>query len=425
MNVDVRTLPLRNVLSSKQQKQQNHYRTNVFKISILAIVAFFVWEILSLSDDTDDWSVLVDPPPRKLDNTSLQHLDHHTPPRYVTVILPSVVNPTGRRKRLEAIAKTWGPAARAVYVLHSQDEYGGSSNGIDTDHPYPHTILVPESITVANGVPRLQYVLQAILDRYDPEFTFFVNDHTYVLPQNACQFLRDRSPNEHLYAGHALSNSNKFAFNSGAAGYFLSRKSLRGLVEHWSAGVTHCSVGGGDDTASKWLQGNPGLVTAECLGLAMGVEPLDTRDEGGRHLFHAFGLVRTVTGEVDQWYLNKHEGLDKILGDDTLHHHQPMNFKECCSSDTISFHYVESAETLALTSTLRKIAMTKDSSISVNPLSDDYLKDYMISLWPKEHKDVGGYAHRLPHKNAIDGWDNLLFVTRNIALGVDDAPCFA
>lgn len=102
-----------------------------------------------------------------------------------------------------------------------------------------------------------------------------------------------------------------------------------------------------------------------------------------------------------------------------------MNFKECCSSDTISFHYVESAETLALTSTLRKIAMTKDSSIAVNPLSDDYLKDYMISLWPKEHKDVGGYAHRLPHKNAIDGWDNLLFVTRNIALGVDDAPCFA
>jgi len=148
---------------------------------------------------------------------------------------------------------------------------------------------------------------------------------------------------------------------------------------------------------------------------------LDTRDEGGRHLFHAFGLVRTVKGEVDEWYLNKHTNLDEILGEDTVHHHKPMNFKECCSSDTISFHYVESAETLALTSTLKKIATTtKDSSIS-----DDDLKQYMISIWPKEHKDVGGYAHRLPHVKKAGFWDDFLFVTRNIAPGVDDAPCFA
>ena len=45
----------------------------------------------------------------------------------------------------------------------------------------------------------------------------------------------------------------------------------------------------------------------------MGIQLVDTRDkEDGSHKFHAYGLVRTTTGgNVDQWYLNKHEHLQE------------------------------------------------------------------------------------------------------------------
>ena len=77
----------------------------------------------------------------------------------------------------------------------------------------------------------------------------------------------------------------------------------------------HCLVGKDGSRANKWLQGNPGLLTTKCLGLSMGVHPVDTRDEMGRHLFHAFGLVRTVKGSVDKWYLDKHNRLNEVFGE--------------------------------------------------------------------------------------------------------------
>ena len=40
----------------------------------------------------------------------------------VTIVLPSVVNPKGRGERLKAIADTWGPSARAVFVVHADEE---------------------------------------------------------------------------------------------------------------------------------------------------------------------------------------------------------------------------------------------------------------------------------------------------------------
>ena len=253
-------------------------------------------------------------------------------PKFVTIVLPSVVNTQQRTERLDSISETWGPSAHAIYVTHSQEEYDNNNNNINNNkhsndsnkhsndsNKFPQTLVVPSHVaTVEDGVPRLQYVMKEIKTIYDPEFVFFVNDHTFVIPPHICSFLENRSPNEHLYAGHALTprgDAGGITFNSGASGYFLSKKTLSSLVETWDMDGNnevlskHCSG------SSKWLQGNPGLVTAECLAEYLNVLPLDTRDEEGRHLFHAFGLVRTVSGNVDNWYLNKHEALDKIFGE--------------------------------------------------------------------------------------------------------------
>ncbi len=92
-------------------------------------------------------------------------------------------------------------------------------------------------------------------------------------------------------------------FNSGAAGYILSRETMKKLIHAWDDGNENCVVK--DD--NKWLQGNPGIVTTKCLKETLGVEAVDTRHDGKWHRFHAFPITRLVVGAVDEWYKKKHE----------------------------------------------------------------------------------------------------------------------
>jgi len=228
-------------------------------------------------------------------------------PRTVTVVMPSVVNPKGRTKRLDSIQETWGASARAVYVVHNVSEYPVASHAVISEdrtpedpYSYPQLMLIPESIGSDDGVARLIHTIQTVFEKINPDFAFFVNDHTYVIPEHLCKYLEHKRPYEDMYHGHAMKNED-IAFNSGAAGYILSRKTMEKLVDKWKHGV--CT----GKTASKWLQGNPGLLTTTCMKEELGVVPVDTRHNEKYHRFHAFPLNRVVTGNVDEWYKNKHQ----------------------------------------------------------------------------------------------------------------------
>ena len=332
------------------------------------------------------------------------------PPKFVTVVLPSVVNTKGRKKRLDAITSTWGPASNAIYITHP-DTLSDYSLKIPSENSFPQIMpVLPNEASEEEGVPRLKYVISEVYTKYNPEFAFFVNDHTFVIPQHLCSFLKKNNfqPTKHLYAGHALRPSNqkgmKYAFNSGASGYFLSRLTMRVLTEKWNGGDQVCSGSG-----SKWLQGNPGLLIAQCLK-SIGVDPVDTRDKMKRHIFHAFGLVRVVKKEIDEWYINKHESLYEIMGNDKVFHHELQKGKDCCSPETSSFHYVEWAETSALWATLNNI-----QSRGADMIEDKELQQFMIDKWPSEQRDVGGYAHNLPPVTKQEIWSDLLHVVKSIA----------
>jgi len=183
-------------------------------------------------------------------------------PRTVTVVMPSVVNPKGRMKRLHSIQETWGTSARAVYVVHNISEYPIASHAVISEdctpedpYSYPQLLLIPDSID--NGVARLIHTIRTVFEKINPDFAFFVNDHTYVIPEHLCKYLEHERPDEDMYHGHAMKNED-IAFNSGAAGYILSRKTMEKLVDEWNHG--ECT----GNTASKWLKGNPGLLTTEC-----------------------------------------------------------------------------------------------------------------------------------------------------------------
>lgn len=321
-------------------------------------------------------------------NTTIKHyqqMQNVQPLKYVTVILPSVVNPKGRTKRLDAITTTWGPTARAIYVTHpgTDSDYSLPPSSVHTSTTFPR--IMPIDATVATpeeGIPRLQHVISQIVQEYNPDFAFFANDHTFIIPQHLCSFLTRHKlrPDQHVYAGHALRPKNqkglKYAFNSGASGYFLSRKTMQFLMEHLKDDLTTTTRN------TKWLQGNPGLVIAQCLKKNLGIDPIDTRDDLKRHVFHAFGLIRVVKKDMDEWYEKKHEDLYEILGEDEMYRHELQKGTLCCSPDTVSFHYVEWAETLALWEILLHVTQTKKKEDGNGIMSKEELQQLLLEKWP-------------------------------------------
>lgn len=325
--------------------------------------------------------------------------------------MPSVVNPDARSHRLANIAKTWGSSSRAIYVVHSLNEYP-EGRGIDETSRYPAVLLVPDHIGVDQGVARLEYVIRTVYNDINPDFGFFVNDHTFVLPHNLCQFVKNHDSSKNLYAGHALKGKDEVAFNSGAAGYVLSRSTMAKLINEWDNPISKCI----SENASKWLQGNPGILMAECFARVLNIPVVDTRDKDDlSHIFHAYGLVRTVAAKFDDWYLNKHKTLDDVLGVDSKYHHQLQGGENCCSNGTVSFHYVEAGESLALWDVMRTVHRSPW-------LSNTEVKELMLKVWPSDMEGLGFYAHKLPDTH-LTIWNDLLEVVRKISVGVAPQSC--
>ena len=101
-----------------------------------------------------------------------------------------------------------------------------------------------------------------------------------------------------------------------------------------------------------------------------------------------------VTGKLDDWYVKMHDLLPSIDENRSFESGEvnssqrasllPSGFPACCSPDTITFHYVEAKEQLALHDALHH----REKWLAL----DDETR---ISQWPNQ-KEIGGYAHPLP-----------------------------
>ena len=194
--------------------------------------------------------------------------------------------------------------------------------------------------------------------RAKASYVFMANDHTAVIPENLQCFLKSVDPSKpSRVRGQSIgpkTGKSTEIFNSGAAGYVITRPTLELVERHW--GTPPCNA----KKTEKWLQGNPGLVLARCLQ-KHGVKPVDTFHEEEGHRFHAYGPVRVATKSLDDWYIRMNSNL-------------PWPSFDGCASDAISFHYVESAEQRAIYDSVR---------------SD---LDEVMERWPKAPSDLGGYS---------------------------------
>jgi len=318
-----------------------------------------------------------------------QHHFYHKSPRFVVVVdSGSEVNPDNRHNRLESIHATWGPSSRAIFVVNNVTEYPKASHAVISrdsqprdPYSYPQLLLLPPDALPDRSVASLKYIIQTVLEQVDPDFALFTNCHTYIIPDHVCHFLKDIAPSDGMYAGHALKVNNA-SFHPESAGYILSRRSMRNLVSKWKEN---------DPICIDPKESHPGFFVSKCLSQVFGIAAQDTRQDGKYHQFHSFPLMRLVTGDIDQWYLDLSEH-ENLFGDD------------CCSDNTVSFHYVEHLESRALFATRKALLDNPD-------MADEELKAMMIQLWPV---NVGGYSRRLPDATS-KVWPTLLRVMRKVS----------
>lgn len=113
----------------------------------------------------------------------------------------------------------------------------------------------------------------------------------------------------------------KFLYNSGGAGYVLSRASFTKLYNEGFSNPEKCPVN------------KPTLPEDTAIGTCLhnlGVQSFDTRDEHGRMKFHI---------ERPEFHLTtrKHHN---FWFDKAYPHFYGVGF-ECCSNHPVSFHYVK------------------------------------------------------------------------------------
>ena len=156
---------------------------------------------------------------------------------------------------------------------------------------------------------------------------FFIGGHDlYVIPQNLRDFLKTRAPpSTPQFLGRRFRDYGKVLFNSGGAGYALSKAALDGYAAH------------ADDAACapRLRTSQEDVQIAKCLAHFLGVAPEDTRDAQKRERFHPFAPGHMITiqppapGARSDWYYDYTKEWGVLPG------------KDCCAPDSVSFHYVK------------------------------------------------------------------------------------
>ena len=177
---------------------------------------------------------------------------------------------------------------------------------------------------------KVRSIWRFVGEHYANDFDFFFlgGDDLFVLPQNLRSYLATvGSPDERIFAGRRFKGygSDNY-FNSGGAGYTLSRGTLKLFVKD-GLNDPRC--------APKTTTSMEDVMVAQCLRRAFGIGLTDTRDTQGRERFHPFSpgthyqWTPPKPGEASDWYEEYNKEWGVKLG------------AECCAPDSVSFHYLK------------------------------------------------------------------------------------
>ncbi|KAH8283649.1 hypothetical protein KR018_010795 [Drosophila ironensis] len=210
---------------------------------------------------------------------------------------------------MRAVSKTWAPHCNRVI-------YFGNFSMTDMDIVNLNTT---DSYWLLWGKTKAAFRYAYEHYRNEGDWFFKADDDTFAIIENMRYMLKPYSPKSPIYFGCEFKAS-QTVYMSGGAGYVLSRKAVQIFVEKGIIG-RRCYTNN---------DGSEDFQMGACLKM-LKVPAGDSRDHYGRHRFLSLPLGHfLIPGyDADDFWLRKY-----------LNRELPKSGVECCSSYTISMHYI-------------------------------------------------------------------------------------
>eukprot|EP00112_Aurelia_sp_Birch-Aquarium-sp1_P000630 Seg1058.21 transcript_id=Seg1058.21/GoldUCD/mRNA.D3Y31 product="Glycoprotein-N-acetylgalactosamine 3-beta-galactosyltransferase 1" protein_id=Seg1058.21/GoldUCD/D3Y31 len=224
----------------------------------------------------------------------------------VRILCWILTSPKTLRTKGKAVKETWGKRCNKIIFMSSEDVPS-----------YPSINLgVPEGRENLWGKTRaaFKYIYQNHLN--DADWFLKADDDSFVVVENLRHLLSKYSPDDPHFFGRWFVPFG--GYNSGGAGYVLSKKSVRLFMK---------AMNNPWKCPEKYFAED--VAIGNCLAL-YDVHPEDTRDEHGRQTFHPYAIeYHFIPGYIGQ--------------NDWLHSYDKYPVQigpNCCSDHSITFHYV-------------------------------------------------------------------------------------
>jgi glycoprotein-N-acetylgalactosamine 3-beta-galactosyltransferase len=231
---------------------------------------------------------------------------------------------TAHATRIRAIRETWAGLCDGFLAFSNQ-----------TDLRIPAISIPHEGVeSYHNMWQKVRSIWNFVGTHYLEDFDYFMigGDDLFLLPTNLRNYLSTLpgTPDDYHFVGRRFKGygpSNYF--NSGGAGYVLSRGTLRIFVRDIYSNCHVDSVTSMEDVLmAECLRKVSSFTTVSSIGLT------DSRDAQGRERFHPFSPGTHLTWEPPKagssdWYEDYNQEWGIQLG------------PNCCAPDSVSFHYIK------------------------------------------------------------------------------------
>ena len=163
-------------------------------------------------------------------------------------------------------------------------------------------------------------VIKKVYKEYEKDYKWFLltDDDTFIFHQNLKSFISKRNSNDAVSYGHNYKVIVPGGFQSGGAGILFTHEALKRISNNINKGI--CS----------WKKGHGDLALGKCAYLS-NVRIGISLDDFGRERFHPLSFRAHFQGYLPEW-LKTYSSNEIKIGD------------ECCSDETISFHYTSAEQ---------------------------------------------------------------------------------
>ncbi|CAF0818163.1 unnamed protein product [Brachionus calyciflorus] len=210
------------------------------------------------------------------------------------------------------------------YFLNISQSLDEDTSFIRKDKPlevsYPFNLFQPSNHTIESYHSLTSKMYKAYLDIYKiyPNYDWYLkaDDDTYIFMDNLRDFLNEKKSSDRVTYGFNLKK-----FQSGGAGYVLSKKTLSLFGENMLKNGSFCRNTGSEDTD-----------LASCLE-KLNVTKGRTEDNLGRERFHPYDIKDNFEGKFYDWLYE--QSINPI-----------KSGANSSSSSSISFHYMSPEQIL-------------------------------------------------------------------------------